>query len=355
MGSFCTPRRALYTWQVPFELAVSIFKMALVHYDHHGIRTRRSLTRRIALPRWGEECLSEELRAKKKFDAEMAELRVQSSALRDTLDMMRFATCCLDLISGPPPSDRSDPVVLAQLTYQPFSRPRNTIPDETMEVVEEIKVIERRRKDLVWLDGLWESLSRINRRLISTNMGNDSSPRNLANGRVQVNRDCPVCQDHGIFFRVFSCDPNSPYDVSTGIKCSGWREYSTRFPAVTRKQVLDHMNAMGEPSPFISMTDSPARLVNFRANRWDLTKVAVINATKMERIGIRHSRTTQLAGKFGFGSKSNAEPNGAKYLNSAHWLAQFWIPAECIERVMEWGDFMSVCRRESIVNGLQSR
>ena len=104
-------------------------------------------------------------------------------------------------------------------------------------------------------------------------------------------------QDPGIFFRVFSCDPNSPYDVSTGIKCSGWREYSTRFPQVTRKQVLDHMNAREEPSPFISMTDNPARLVNFGTNRWHLTRVAIINATKMERIGIRYSRTTQLAEK----------------------------------------------------------
>ena len=133
-----------------------------------------------------------------------------------------------------------------------------------MEIVEESKVIERRRKDLVWLDGLWKSLSRIDRRLISTNMVNDSCPRNLANGQAQVHGVCPVCQDHGIFFRIFSRNPNSPYDVSTGIKCSGWRECFTRFPAVTKKQVLDHMNAREEPSPFISMTDSPGRLVNFR-------------------------------------------------------------------------------------------
>ncbi|CAF9905148.1 MAG: hypothetical protein ALECFALPRED_000161 [Alectoria fallacina] len=59
-----------------------------------------------------------------------------------------------------PLSDRSAPVVPAQLTYQPFSRPSRTIPDETMEIVEETKVIERRRKDL-GLGGrtLGESLS----------------------------------------------------------------------------------------------------------------------------------------------------------------------------------------------------
>ena len=225
-----------------------------------------------------------------------------------------------------------------------------------MEIVEETKVIERRRKDL-GLGGrsLGESLSdqsssdihQHGQRFQSEKSGKWASPspwRLSSRFRTLASS-----------FVYSSCDPNSAYDVSTGIKCSGWREYSTRFPQVTRKQVLDHMNAREEPSPFISMTDSPARLVNFGANRWHLTRVATINATKMERIGIRYSRTTQMAEKFGLGSKSNAEPDGAKYLNSAHWLAQFWIPAECIERVMEWGDFMRVCRRESIVSGLQSR
>lgn len=265
--------------------------------------------------------------------------------------MNQYALCCLDLVSRQLSGHQSNVPAPARQEFQPASRsrPSMTISDETLEIIRETQAIER-RQDMKYQNGLWGSISRINWHLISIDTPN--TPNSISLDRAaQVCGKCPISQGHGIFFRVFSDTTNSPYDMSTGIQCSGWRESSSRFPKVTKEQVLDHMNAVENPSPFISMTDSPARLVNFGRCRWDLTNVAVINATKMERLGIKHARTTQLADEFGFGSKSNARPDGAEYLYSAHWLAQFWIPAECIERVMRFEDFTKVCLGEGIING----
>lgn len=267
-----------------------------------------------------DEYSREENAAKRIFSAEISKLRNRSNRLRDTINMSRYALSCLDLVSRQLSDHQSNVPAPTRQERPPFSRsrPSMAISDETLEIIAETQAIERRQEDMVWLNGVWESISQIIRRLISIDTANIPTSISLGDRRAQVCGECPVRQDHGIFFRVFSDTTNSPYDVSIGIQCSGWRECSTRFPEVTKEQVLDHMNAVEKLSPFISMTDSPGRLVKFGASRWDLEKVAIINATKMERLGIKHARTTQLAEKFGFGSKSNARPDGAKYLNHAH-------------------------------------
>ena len=258
--------------------------------------------------------------------------------------------CAVWILSAGQPGRLSNQRVSTNSTSPPFSRPRKAIAEEVSETVaEETWLIQRRQRDVIWLEGLWKYISGLGLRVISAGTAKASTPVACLDHRPQICEGCRVWQDHGIFFRMFPDSPNSPYDVSIGIRCSGWRKYSSRFPEVTREQVLDHMDNVSGPSPLISMTDSPARLVNFGRDSWCLTRVAVIKAKRLERIGIEHAQTTQLAQKFDLGTKSNANPHGASYLYSAHWLAQYWIPAVCMDKVMEWGEFMEVGCGEGIL------
>ena len=246
----------LFALPVTFGLTLSLSEMSLEYYDHYGIRTRL---------KW-RLCGKDEFSPK--FNKELSKLQNRSKRLRDTMDMNRYALCCLDLVSRQLSDHQSNVPAPARQELQPFSRsrPSMTISDETLEVIMETRAIERRQQDLNRLNGVWESVSRINCNLVSSDTPNTSNSISSVDRAAQVCRECPISQGHGIFFRVFSDTTNSPYHMSRGIQCSGWRESSSRFPKVTKEQVLDHMNAVGKPSPFISMTDSPARLVNFGAS-----------------------------------------------------------------------------------------
>lgn len=78
----------------------------------------------------------------------MSKLRARSSILRDALDMMHFATCCLDIITEQPSNHLSNPEDPPRSASRPFSRPVMAISEEFLEILAEIRVIERRQKDL---------------------------------------------------------------------------------------------------------------------------------------------------------------------------------------------------------------
>lgn len=202
--------------------------MPCLLYDDHGLRTPGSLPK-PSLDVHDEEYPPDEMAARIEYNSKISLLGVSSETLRDALDLMRFAMCCLDFISGHPSGSLSDLRGFTQSTSwptRPSARSQKAVLEE-MEMVAE---------------GLWKCISGINLRLIS--IGTANLPTLLDSW------------DHGVFFRVFSDTTDSPHSVSAGMRCSGWRNHPSRSPEVTRQHVLDHMNATPKPSLFISMRQS---------------------------------------------------------------------------------------------------
>ena len=58
--------------------------------------------------------------------------------------------------------------------------------------------------------------------------------------------------------------------------------------------------------------------------------------------------TTHLADRWGIKYKGQGRLH---YVTGSHWLARFWIPAECIIRKVSFPDFKVACLTAGIVSG----
>lgn len=101
------------------------------------------------------------------------------------------------------------------------------------------------------------------------------------------------------------------------------------------------------PSKFIALSDSPTRILNI-IKAWtfkdlDGDVIAVINSSKLIKMGVLFNRTTTLAGHLGLSLRRKANPNGLSYANENYWVAYRWIPAECIERYLTISALRTAC------------
>lgn len=68
-------------------------------------------------------------------------------------------------------------------------------------------------------------------------------------------------------------------------------------------------------------------------------------------MGVRYARATELAAHFELETVSIHRTSGLNYLYLAHWLAQCWIPVECIEGSMTLSEFKGLCEKAGMING----
>jgi len=173
-----------------------------------------------------------------------------------------------------------------------------------------------------------------------------------------ASRDFPEADTPEIFLRAFRKSCHSPHDKVLGFRSSGQPSTPPDYVACTLQDssrlnadMLRNQCEGSDPSDLIAMSDSPARIFNI-IKTWPFTDfggevIAVINSSKLIRMGVLFNRTTTLASHLGL-SPRKTDPKRLSYANENYWVAYRWIPAECIERYLTISDLRKICEERGI-------
>lgn len=169
-----------------------------------------------------------------------------------------------------------------------------------------------------------------------------------------VERDEPK-----FFYRLTHEESYTLYDWDFGFICGKWRSASGPFfNPPTGENFWNHMSGQKTPTPYISMTESPGRLWNIiqavkrkegEEKRVLNPAIAIIDASKLRRMGIDFTRSTDLGARFA-NSRPRNDTATTYYITWSQWLARFWIPKECIVKTISLDDFINACKEYKILN-----
>lgn len=97
------------------------------------------------------------------------------------------------------------------------------------------------------------------------------------------------------------------------------------------------------------MTSSPTRALNLVPNgETKSANVFVIDAELLWMTSIQVERTTEVANRHGIIYKGPGLYGRAHYITDTHWVAQYWIPVDCIVRRMTFDRFQETCNKNGI-------
>ncbi|TGO55877.1 hypothetical protein BCON_0085g00280 [Botryotinia convoluta] len=168
-----------------------------------------------------------------------------------------------------------------------------------------------------------------------------------------------------LLYRVHTATSKSPYDRTTGIRCSGWMDSLYNFSVTDERQTdgrafQSHCNRDEVSSPYISVSTSVARLMRLpecKENQAE-SRVFVVSLNRLRQLGIEAQSTDSYLKKFvassgekmykkngGFNHKYE---NGVSYVTDTHWLVEEWIPDQAIVSEMNCGEFFKIAEREGI-------
>lgn len=166
-------------------------------------------------------------------------------------------------------------------------------------------------------------------------------------------------EDHtpAFFLRAFKSSNHSPHDKIFGFRSSKQPSTPPDYRASTLKEssylnarmFRNHCEKTEHPSDLIAISDSPARILKF-VIRWDFKDmegkvIAVISASKLQRMGVLFNRTTTLARHLEIPITRSER---VEYVHENYWVAYRWIPVECIERYLTLSDLIEICARRGI-------
>lgn len=150
-----------------------------------------------------------------------------------------------------------------------------------------------------------------------------------------------------MFVRGFQDASYCTYTPEMGIRSSDFCTPASSFKDLMGKSGLyeesfrNHCEAVpGQPTCWISMTDDVHWLLEKSAfgksvrTDNDTRKIAFINASKMNSLGILFERSDLLASGAAISKYSWNNPEGVKFTSYSHWLAYGWIPPQCIEQIL---------------------
>ena len=161
--------------------------------------------------------------------------------------------------------------------------------------------------------------------------------------------------DPEILFRIFTPNSNTTHDELLGFRCSNTAHCPPDLKAKTlmecssldSKTFISHCEK-SEPSEFISLSESPARLMNFIHGKWHLdlpdeVRIAVIKVETLRKLRVRFARTTEIEKHLGL--------RRIMFVTHSHWLAHRWIPSEAVVGLLTLGNFREACH----ITGITSR
>lgn len=165
----------------------------------------------------------------------------------------------------------------------------------------------------------------------------------------KTRKSSALAANHPIISHAF------PYFPNLGVFPSNWKRHDTPDPSAYRNNFVNHLDRQDtSPTPFISISDSPARIIRFsksEANVGENLEVLVIDAQKLHASGIPICRTTSMASALDIPRRLPRTLEGVEFITDSHWLVDWWIPKECIETEMDITDFEEFCKSRVYFNG----
>lgn len=178
---------------------------------------------------------------------------------------------------------------------------------------------------------LIQSLKRINQAILQIHVDSSTTPQKPA-----------------VFYRVTRADSHTFYDIDLGFCCAKLLQ-DHDFNEPSKDEFRSHVNGKHFKSPFISLTDDPGRackIGQYHSNE----HIYFIDATKLQQLNVHIERTTNIAERWKI--EYTGGFNRLHYVTSSHWLAHFWIPAECIIRKVSFDDFKEVCKISGVIDSM---
>ncbi|KAM0312543.1 hypothetical protein ACHAO8_006199 [Botrytis cinerea] len=175
-----------------------------------------------------------------------------------------------------------------------------------------------------------------------------------------------------LLYRVQTATSHSPYDRTTGIRCSGWVDSLYTSGVVDESQkngraFQSHCNAKTVPSPYISVQTSIARLMRFldwQKDKEGKSRVFVISLNRLRQLGIKAQSTNLYFDEINSlgehiykrkGGNRDAYEYAVSYVTDSHWLVEGWIPDQAIVSEMDCVEFLKTAKREGIDSAVATR
>lgn len=160
-----------------------------------------------------------------------------------------------------------------------------------------------------------------------------------------------------LMYRVHRIGSHTFYKDDVGFCCPRW----LRYRKVERPSKQDfclhtggaHVSPEGAfETPYISMTSSPLRALRLvEKEGMSEADVFVIDVLKLQATSIRIEPTTTLAHQYEITYKGPRSHDRAHYITESHWIAEYWIPADCIVTKMPLCQFKQFCGEKGILKG----
>lgn len=159
-----------------------------------------------------------------------------------------------------------------------------------------------------------------------------------------------------LLYRVHRPDSATFHDNELGLCCPRWlRPHDLDEP--TRQDFLHHVNGYRTlaggafETPYISMTGSPLRALNLvQPEEMSSSDVFVIYSERLWATNIRFERTTTIADRYCIKYRGPGTDR-THYITKTHWVAEHWIPADCIIMRMPFRQFQAVCSSKGVIRG----
>jgi hypothetical protein len=145
-----------------------------------------------------------------------------------------------------------------------------------------------------------------------------------------------------LLYRPIAKDTHTFYIKKLGFCCDRIREhYNLSGP--TKDDFLNHMRntEMVDGSPYISMTDSPGHAYRRFKDRAD--QIALIDYHKLRDMGFHAGPALDMARAF-------KTPADWDIMGGHDYLAEFWVPANCVIATVAWPAFEKVLIEQRIMD-----
>lgn len=175
--------------------------------------------------------------------------------------------------------------------------------------------------------------------------------------RWEGRRDGGRFEGPRLLYRVHRPSSHTFYNEDVGFCCGRWHR-GRDIEEPSKWDFYHHASGHRSSSkgafetPYISMTSSPTRALNLvSSDEMQPADVFVIDAELLWATNIDVERTTDVADRHGIRYKGPGLYGRAHYITDTHWVAQYWIPADCIVKRMSFHHFQEICSKNSIFRG----
>lgn len=171
--------------------------------------------------------------------------------------------------------------------------------------------------------------------------------------RFREKRD-PLCSESpDLLYRVHYLDSHTFYDKDVGFCCPRWLRQRI-FSEPSTEDFRNHCDGKEQSfqSPYISMTESPCRVLCLGQGK-GYAEVFLIDFERLRATKIKAESTTYIAKRLNIQYKGSGD-NRVHFITDSHWVAQYWIPADCILKKVSFCQFQKICNNKRICSGMET-